>query len=128
MVVSAAGTGTTLAGLIAGMPDDTRVIGIPVLKGGQFLVQEVRELLRLAGVADPGGWHLETDYHFGGYGKQPPELMAFTRRLNTETGIPFEPVYTGKMMWGLLDLVSRERFDRGDTILAIHTGGVFPES
>jgi 1-aminocyclopropane-1-carboxylate deaminase len=127
-VYCAVGTGTTLAGLIAELPVSARAVGIPVLKGGEFLKREVRDLLILADCPDHARWGLETEYHFGGYGKRPSHLCAFTEQLSRDTQIPFEPVYTGKLMYGLLDNVTRGDFRRGDTILAIHTGGVLPPS
>jgi 1-aminocyclopropane-1-carboxylate deaminase len=39
-------------------------------------------------------------------------------------GIPLDPIYTGKMLYGINDLIKQERFDKGDVIVAIHTGGL----
>ena len=65
-----------------------------------------------------------TDYHFGGYAKSTPVLDAFIREFMERHGIPLEFIYTGKMMSGIFDLASKGFFEKGSTVLAIHTGGL----
>lgn len=127
----ACGTGGTLAGLIAGTTDTHRVImGFSALKG-DFLAGEVNGLVaayhqlepnRAIGI--PASWHIQTDYHFGGYAKTTPELLGFIRWFERTHTIPLEQVYTGKMMFGIYDLLKKGYFKRGETIVAIHTGGL----
>jgi len=116
----ACGTGTTLAGLALANGDSAmQMHGVPVLKGGEFLYGELEKL-----GADPEKVHLHTDYHFGGYAKAKPELLAFVRSFAQRTGIMIEPTYTGKLFYALHDLIQRDFFPPGSKILAIHTGGL----
>jgi len=123
-VFCACGTGTTLAGLCMGKISnrlDTKLHGIPVLADGSFIAAAVADLYPGSATDDIV---LHTGYHFGGYAKTRPELDAFIRRFCAATGILIEPVYTGKLFYGIFDLASRDYFHRGETILAIHTGGL----
>ncbi|SEN49004.1 1-aminocyclopropane-1-carboxylate deaminase [bacterium A37T11] len=118
----ACGTGTTLAGLglgIAGKELHTRLHGVPVLKGGDFIRQEVKKL-----TPHPYPFDLHTDYHFGGYAKIKPELTHFIRKFCSSSGILIEPVYTGKLFFAIFDLLEKDYFSHGDRILALHTGGL----
>jgi 1-aminocyclopropane-1-carboxylate deaminase len=51
-------------------------------------------------------------------------LVAFINDFRERTGVPLDPVYTGKMMFGILDMISKGEFRGGSSILAIHTGGL----
>lgn len=117
-VCCACGTGGTLAGLIHGMPDK-KVIGFSSLRG-EFLNEEVRKLTR----NKHKNWSVITDYHVGGYGKYNNEFLNFLQKFEKEFSIPLEHVYTGKMFYGLLDLIRQNYFPKGSKILAIHTGGL----
>ncbi len=119
----AAGTGTTAAGIIkglseAGLPALLHVI--PVLKGADFLIPEIRKYLK-----DDDGFAFHNNYHFGGYAKTQPGLLKFISDFSASTGILLDPVYTGKMMFAVYDLIGLNYFTPGSNILAIHTGGLF---
>lgn len=124
VVYSACGTGGTLAGLIADKPKGLQVIGVPVLKGGGFLYQDIRRLLQQSGVDDPGGWELELDGHEGGYAKVTSELAESMQRFFEATGVELEPVYTGKAFLALQRKVAGGELARGCRVLLIHTGGM----
>lgn len=124
VVCCAAGTGGTLAGIIAGLAGSRQVIGFPALKGGSFLEKEVRQLVVAYAGQDFANWHLETAYHFGGYAKVKPELLAFIRGFKARHQVQLEPVYTGKMMFGLFDLIRQDYFPPGTVLVAVHTGGL----
>ncbi|MCL7986980.1 pyridoxal-phosphate dependent enzyme [Sphingobacterium sp. lm-10] len=118
----ASGTGTTVAGLAAGVLQKnlaTRVHSVPVLKGGDFLKNDVQTL----GI-DPEKITFHTDYHFGGYAKYTPELLAFVKDFVQRTGMMIEPTYTGKAFYALLDLVQQDYFAPDDHLLIVHTGGL----
>lgn len=134
VVCCAAGTGTTLAGLALSLPvkayRHTPLLGFPALKGGEFLKEEVVRLVQGSNL-EHGTLNLEliTDYHFGGYAKMTPELLEFISGFQERTGIPLDPIYTGKMMFGIYDLIRQGAYGdtplrKGTTILAIHTGGL----
>ncbi len=124
VIATACGTGGTLAGLVAGLEGQKVALGFAVLKGGGFLNDEVARLLRCAAEPARTNWSINLDYHFGGYARVTPELLSFVAAFEAQHEIPLEPIYTGKMFYGLLDLVRRGFFPRGTTIVAVHTGGL----
>lgn len=113
------GTGGTLAGLVNSLPGKS-VLGFSSLKSGSFLKEEVRKYLS----RDATDWAIVEDFHFGGYGKITEELKSFIVHFEKEHGIPLDPVYTGKMMFGLVQMIKGGKFADGTTILALHTGGL----
>jgi 1-aminocyclopropane-1-carboxylate deaminase len=118
----AVGTGGTLAGVAAGVSARHRVIGVPVLKGGAFLEAEIVELQQATYGARVGSWHLECDYHFGGYAKRTPELDSFITDFAARHGLLLDWVYEAKMMYALFDQVSRGAFASSTTIVALISG------
>jgi len=124
-VCVACGTGGTIAGLIAGAPDHLQVLGIPVLKGASFLYEDIRNLLH---DFNPDrkytNWELHLAYHFGGYAKQNNELQIFISTFKEKHGIELEFVYTGKLFYGLYNLIQQDHFQRGQKIVVLHTGGL----
>lgn len=114
------GTGTTVAGILNGLQHKpTLVHAVPALKNGEFLINDIKQYLTHQPV-----YELHTNYHFGGYAKTTPELINFIKNFIANTGILIEPVYTGKMLYALYDLASKDHFKHGSNILAIHTGGI----
>lgn len=117
VICVAVGTGATLAGICNAAHAGQSILGFPALKG-DFLNEDIRKFVR------EGDWQLQTDYHFGGYAKVSAELIDFINTFKRDTHIPLDPVYTGKLVYGILDLVKKNRFKRNTKILAIHTGGL----
>ncbi|RXP51470.1 1-aminocyclopropane-1-carboxylate deaminase/D-cysteine desulfhydrase [Lutibacter sp. HS1-25] len=118
IICSAIGTGGTISGIINSTKKNQEVIGFPSLKG-DFLENEIKKY-----ISEEKKWHINTQYHFGGYAKISEELITFINKFKSETGIPLDPVYTGKMMFGIVDLIKNDYFKKGRKILAIHTGGL----
>lgn len=118
VICSSVGTGGTISGIINATKKHQKVIGFPALKG-DFLQNEIKKY-----VTNKDNWSLNTEYHFGGYAKVSQELITFINNFKTETSIPLDPVYTGKMMFGIVDLIKKGFFKKGTKILAIHTGGL----
>ena len=116
-ICCAVGTGGTVAGLINAARPHQTVLGFPALKG-DFLIEEIRTFVH------NDRWKLVTDYHFGGYAKVDRPLIDFINLFKSKTGIPLDPIYTGKMLFGIFDLVKKSVFPHGTQILAIHTGGL----
>jgi 1-aminocyclopropane-1-carboxylate deaminase len=112
------GTGGTIAGMIEGLDESKKIIGFPVLKGAQFLEEEIKKY------TSKKNWKLVYDYHFGGYAKVTNELMEFMNEFENQFSIPLDPIYTAKMMFGIMDLIKKNFFEAGSTILVIHTGGL----
>ena len=118
------GTGGTLAGLISGLQGHNFALGFAVLKGASFLKRDVSSLLKISGNSSLINWDINLDYHFGGYAKFNSALMDFISRFTLLTKIPIEPIYTGKMLFGIYDLISKDYFNEGSWIVALHTGGL----
>jgi 1-aminocyclopropane-1-carboxylate deaminase len=117
-ICSCVGTGGTISGIINNAKDHQKVLGFPVLKG-DFLENEILKYAK-----KQENWELNNDYHFGGYGKYSDELIHFINRFKSQTDIPLDPIYTGKMMFGVLDMINKKRFPNGSKILIIHSGGI----
>lgn len=116
-VACAIGTGGTISGIINSVLPHQKVLGFPALKGN-FLQDEIRNFVR------QDNWELITDYHFGGYGKVTNELIDWINQFYEQTQIPLDPVYTGKMVFGIVDLIAKNYFPENAKILLIHTGGL----
>ncbi|OXB01563.1 1-aminocyclopropane-1-carboxylate deaminase [Flavobacterium pectinovorum] len=116
-VCCAVGTGGTISGLINSALPNQKILGFPALKGN-FLIDEIRIF------AQKDNWELISDYHFGGYGKINLELIEFINAFFDENKVPLDPIYTGKMFFGVIDLISKKYFPPHSKILLIHTGGL----
>ncbi|WP_299834475.1 pyridoxal-phosphate dependent enzyme [uncultured Tenacibaculum sp.] len=116
-ICTAVGTGGTISGLINSVHTNQEVIGFPALKGN-FLYDEIRKY------TTKENWTLNLDYNFGGYGKFNEDLIHFINIFKSETSILLDPIYTGKMLFGIVDLINKGKFKKGSKILAIHTGGI----
>ena len=138
-VCIACGTGTSLAGLAAGLTavgrSDKPALGFSVLKGdgglGTGIAETYRQLCAKHNASgddrshNTANWRLISGFHAGGYGKKHPAyLFDFWRTFEQETGIPLDPVYTLKMMWGIHCLAQQGYWPRGTRIVAIHSGGL----
>lgn len=130
IICCACGTGATLAGILISMQENQRAIGFPALKGGDFLKEEVIKhigyyFMDEALAAEYGDrMEMESRFHFGGYGKWNDELLEFISEFEAEYQVPLDQIYTGKMMFGLLEKIRAGEFEKGTRILAIHTGGL----
>lgn len=122
LICLACGTGTTLAGIVsAACPP---VLGFQVLKGKGYLASEVESLLSDKQLLARNSWSINDTYHFGGYGKVKPELLTFIANFEERTNIPLEPVYSGKMLFGLYDLIKQDYFQKNTRVLVVHGGGL----
>ena len=100
------GTGGTISGLINCSKASQQVLGFPALKG-DFLKEDISKF------AVKSNWELLNDYHFGGYAKVNEALVKFINTFKKENNIALDPVYTGKMMFGIFDLIDRGFFSKG---------------
>lgn len=122
-ICCASGTGGTLAGLIIGANEKGKILGFPALKGN-FLTGEITNLIKNYNGKHYSNWELINDYHFGGYGKHKQPLIDFINDFKKEYKIQLEPLYTGKMMFGIFDMIEKNYFPEGSKIVVIHTGGL----
>jgi 1-aminocyclopropane-1-carboxylate deaminase len=124
----AVGTGTSLAGLAAGIDQQKAAIGFSVLKGEGSLGLDIASTYRQLNVTRSiaaDNWRLISGFHAGGYAKKPSgELFEFWRRFERETAIRLDPVYTIKMFWGIHSLAQQGYWPRGSRLVAIHSGGL----
>ena len=116
-VCTSVGTGGTVSGIINGSSSHQNIIGFSSLKG-DFLQKDIAKF------ANQKNWTINCEYHFGGYGKVTNELIEFINSFYKQYEIPLDPIYTGKMMFGILDLIQKDFFPPNSKILAIHTGGL----
>lgn len=117
VICTAVGTGGTISGIINASNEQQKVLGFPALKG-DFLKEDICKF------ALKENWKLVTDYHFGGYAKINEALITFINDFKQKTNIPLDPIYTGKMLFGIIDMVSKGYFKPNTKILAVHTGGL----
>lgn len=122
------GTGTSLAGLlkgacIQGAKPGLSVLGIAVLKAGAAIEKEIGDLLHLLG-GTRAHWEVNKHSHCGGYAKLPEHLIKFIFDFESETGIPLDPVYTAKLMYGLKCMAEAGKWKPGTHIVAVHSGGL----
>jgi 1-aminocyclopropane-1-carboxylate deaminase len=120
-IVAAVGTGTTLAGLVAASSPHQHITGISVLKNNLSLQKEIEALLPKE--IQPS-FQLVHDYHFGGYARHKPSLIQFMNDWYAQTRIPSDFVYTGKLFFGVNDLIMKSWFPADSRILVIHSGGL----
>lgn len=133
VVACSSGTGTTFSGLLAS-GFNSKFIMFPALKGAEFLRKDIEDMFtqfrKLFLTNDLGKklelpeFYMEKNYHFGGYGKVKEELIEFMNDFYDSYSIPLDPVYTGKMLFGLVDQIKKDHFPKGSKVLCIHTGGL----
>lgn len=123
-VFTATGSAGTLSGLISGAikhAPETQIHGVAVLKNADYLKKTIKNFIPQHQQIN---WHLHTQFHEGGYAKVTPHLANFCSQFTAQTKIPIEPVYTGKMLYGLWQLIAQGYFPAGTHIVALHTGGL----
>jgi 1-aminocyclopropane-1-carboxylate deaminase len=118
------GTGATMAGIIAGVGNQKKVVGFSALKGGDFLVNDVKANLKAYTPTHLSNWEIINNYHFGGYAKTTSQLLDFKQSFELRSHILLDHVYTAKMMAGIFDLIEKGYFEKGSMVLAVHTGGL----
>ncbi|MBL7815541.1 MAG: 1-aminocyclopropane-1-carboxylate deaminase/D-cysteine desulfhydrase [Saprospiraceae bacterium] len=127
----ACGTGGTVSGIISAsekLEKPINIVGFSALKG-DFLEKEVEKWLEMT--SNPlfsqkiqKHWLIQNDYHFGGYAKWSMPLVDFINNTKSQFNLPLDPVYTGKMLFGVFDLIEKGFFPKHSTIVAVHTGGL----
>jgi len=119
-VCVAAGTGGTLAGIVSGLRGETKAIGFAVLNDKGLMMNFVSKL-----VTNDKEFDISNDYIFNNYGKTTPELIDFIIQFEKRNPtIKLEQVYTGKMMFGVYEMIKQGEFKANSTIVVIHTGGL----
>lgn len=127
----ACGTAGTLAGIAAGLAQNTKsqtidrnVVGFSVLKGDGDLGINILKHQKEIGV-ETNNWRLINGYHCGGYAKKLPDyLHNFMATFERDFRLQLDPVYTAKMCWGVAQLLAQDYWPRGSRLILIHTGGL----
>lgn len=116
------GTGTTLAGIAAGLGPGQSAVGFSSLKGGEFLTADVAELQQRTFGACSNNWRIEFGFHFGGFARKSAELDTFIADFLARHGLALEWVYVAKMMYGVCALAENGTFGPGTRVVAVITG------
>jgi 1-aminocyclopropane-1-carboxylate deaminase/D-cysteine desulfhydrase-like pyridoxal-dependent ACC family enzyme len=128
-LVIASGTGTTQAGLAIGYADlPTQVIGISVARdferGGRIVQDAVNDYFKEVCTSNNG---IKVDFRdnwtCGGYEKTNDELLKMVRKA-AAAGLIVDPTYSGKGLYGLIDLVKNGDIPQGSKVLFWHSGGL----
>jgi 1-aminocyclopropane-1-carboxylate deaminase len=106
-----------MSGLAGSLPLHQEIIGFCALEAA-YLAPEIRTFV------PHNRWSLTTDYTLGGYGKINGDYIRFLNEFYEQSGIPLDPVYTGKMVYGLFDLMAKNSWPKNSRLLLIHTGGL----
>ena len=123
-VVVAVGTGTTLAGLAAGLNCAHALVGISALKGARDLHARVELALADAGLQAALPWEINHEYHCGGFARADTALQSFMLEFERVQGLALEPVYSGKALYGVHAQLASGAWSAAEPVLFIHTGGL----
>ena len=119
-IIAAVGTGTMLAGCINAAQPNQKVIGIPVLKNEGTIHAAINALLTDKNKA----YTLLHQFHQGGYAKINPTIIKFMNEFWEKEKIPTDIVYTSKLLFAVDSLIKENYFEKGSSILVIHSGGL----
>lgn len=117
------GTGGTAAGMISALENKSHLTAFQILKG-TGMSNHIQDLLENNQYNHSNNWIVNETYHFGGYAKWDNDLVSFMNDFKQQHGVALDPIYTGKMMYGIFDMVANGEIPKGSTIVAIHTGGL----
>lgn len=121
-ILTPVGSAGTLSGLICGA-NNQNVIGVAVLKQADYLRPEIARLLESKNCRY-SKWQLLTEHHLGGYAKFTPNDLFRMQQFSKVTGLPIEPIYSGKMVLALLAMIEQGYFNKGHRVMLLHTGGL----
>ena len=119
-VICPTGTATTIAG-ISLVSTIECIIGINITKDKQDIYNRISKLIS---PNKSKKISIINDYNFGGYARSTSDLFLFMNKFYEKTSIPTDFVYTGKMMFGVIDMIKKDFFKSGSKILCLHTGGL----
>ncbi|MDH5782963.1 MAG: D-cysteine desulfhydrase [Candidatus Bathyarchaeota archaeon] len=133
-IFHASGSGGTQAGLVTAkkaLEAEIEILGICIKpNANQWLTEKIvkiangiAKLLDLKEVVNRKDVVLIGDYAGEAHGVPTPEAVEAIKLVAQTEGILLDPVYTGKAMAGLIDLIKKEHFKKDDNVVFIHTGG-----
>ena len=112
------GTGATFTGIVNSLGGEKKAMGFSAIKNGHYIANEIQQQTPFS------NFELQYEYHFGGFAKLNNGLITFMQQFKSEHQIELDRVYTGKMLFGIFDLIEKNSFQEDTKILAIHTGGL----
>jgi 1-aminocyclopropane-1-carboxylate deaminase len=121
-VVLAVGTGTTLAGIARGLGQNrgANLVGVSVLKGAHDLDSRVAKFTH----EECASWQILHEHHCGGYARVSPALREFILAFQAVHNIPLDPVYTGKALFAVHQLIASGQWHEKQPVVVVHTGGL----
>ena len=134
-IVFACGSGGTYAGLLIGRKIfgiRAELLAINVCQSAEHFTDKIQNICEEANARLGLGLsfsrddiHIADGYVREGYAKGDVEIAELIVKVARTEGVIMDPVYTGKAMYGLLDLVSKGEISSKERILFLHTGGIF---
>jgi len=115
-VCCSVGTGGTISGLINSSYENQQIIGFSSINK-KYLLNDITKFV------NNNNWMLIDDFSFGGYGKVNNKLIEFMNNFKHKYDILLDPIYTSKLVYGVLNLITNNFFKPNSKILMIHTGG-----
>ncbi len=119
-ICTGVGSGGTISGIINSLQGNKIILGFPAIKNADYLKTDISQFLK----EDYQNWGFISNYHFGGFAKMKPKLLDFIQSFKKNHDVLLDPLYTGKMIFGIFDLIQKDYFPLNTTIVAIHTGGL----
>jgi len=135
VMICAVGSGGTLAGLMLGkhaFGADMEVWGINVCDDAAYFRKRTRDILRAAlrrfdiplNLADMDIKVID-GYVGKGYALNRQEEIDTIKEVACTEGVILDPVYTGKAMYGMKDLITKGKLKKAQKVLFLHSGGIF---
>jgi len=118
----ACGTGTTLAGLVLAEAGERAVYGALAVPEDHGVAAQVEAIVRETDMAMTN--YALFDASRGGFAKVDPVLLEFIDKTEQSSGVPLEPLYTGKALLMLKEQIEAGRFEPGTRLIFVHTGGL----
>ncbi len=122
-IITAIGTGTTFAGLVKAAKPEQCIVGIPIHKHDR-IIDDILKIYPSFQLQMQSKARIVNGYHCGGYAKWDISLVNFIGDFYSQTKIKLDPIYTGKAMMAIKDLVKTNRIEPNSKVLFIHTGGI----
>lgn len=116
------GSGGTSIGMMKAMRAQDTLHIFPALKMPNFETEFKRKCDHLK--VAPKNYFLHDGFHFGGYAKHTDELINYINNFKRKYQISLDPIYTGKLLFGVQNLLENEIINSKDPIIIIHSGGL----
>ncbi len=134
-IISAVGSGGTIAGMLLGRSAyeiKAEIHGLNVCDDAPYfqnrifnIISDAKRRFGFEMSLKKSEINVIDGYVGKGYGLSSQEEIDLIKQTARLEGLILDPVYTGKAMFGLMDLIRKGRFQRGEKILFWHTGGIF---